>query len=114
MNALRLRFGGADDKAIAVRSTIDRSWHLAPKTDEQIQFARDDLVNIKNVSEHRVLLRISLIRSEDGGIVIRSSRRGAFYVSEQGEKLWFQPGEVLNVRSARAQDPRGAGAAVAV
>lgn len=105
MNAFRLKFGGADDQAIRVCSTLDQTWKLAPKTDEQIQFGRDDLVNLKNVSEHRVLLRIQRTLHEDGDIIVRSSRRAAFSLCDVGDKLWFQPGEVLNIRSINARDP---------
>lgn len=114
MNSVRLRFGGADDKAILVRSTIDRSWHLAPKTDEQLQFGRDDLVSVKNVSEHRVLIRLQAT-SNRHPIIARSSRRAAFTVSQTtDDALWFQPGEVLNLRATNARNPNSAGQSVSV
>lgn len=109
MNAIRFRVMGGEDTAIVVRSTVDRTWQLAPKTDEQIQFGRDDMVSIKNRSEHRVLVKLKRTKCTEGDIVIRSSRRAAFLLDEDDTQLWFQAGEVLNIRSTEARNPTGAG-----
>lgn len=108
MNAIRIRSQNADEKAVVVKSTIDETFKLASRFDESIQFLRDDLVVIKNRSDKRFKIHISVIRSQDGGVVVNSTRRQTHVLSDDvcsGLQFVFEPGEVLQIRSVNAQTP---------
>lgn len=115
MNAFRIRVLSGCDRAIQVRSTVDKTWKLYPKTDEQCQFGDNDLINIKNFDETKVLLKLKTTKPKDGWLIVRSSRRGAFKLTDEEKRLWFDPGEVLTIRHPQAQDPlNGSGPVKAV
>lgn len=115
MNSLRLMFRSGEPDVISVRSTLSANggYRLASKTDERIQWGRDDLVIVKNNAEHAVDITLKGERMQDGGTIVRSSRKGARMLGPRDTaEMRVEGGEVLMIRSERAQNPKGPGAVV--
>lgn len=114
MNAVRLTCKNGERKFLLVQSTLDKTYKLDERTDEEIQFDRDALVILKSVSEyhHRIKLKVTRCEhdqfaKEEGRIVVHSTRRATMYMRNQDEaSINMLPGEVLQVRSSIARTPQ--------
>lgn len=116
-NAIRLKTEGADANGITVRSSIDQSYKLCSREDEQIQFGRDDLVIIKNCSDRPARLRLKHTCGNE--LIVRSSRRGGFKLYPEKNSVHksdvvfeIAGGEVYTVRDIEARNPTGNGSQV--
>lgn len=109
MNALRIRFKTSQDKCLLIQSTLDKSYWLNSKTDEEVQFDRNALTILKNISCEPVVTRIEATKVDrnGAGIVFRSTRRASFILgTKDAIKIKLQPGEVLQIRGEDAMDKR--------
>lgn len=109
MNAFRVKFSSHSDKQVLIQSTLDRSYFLNSRTDEQVQFDKNALVIMKNQSEEDIILKIRIEKVDraGAGIIFRSTRRPTMVLGAgDSNKIRMKAGEVFQIRGEDAVDMR--------
>jgi hypothetical protein len=76
LNRVRLTCIEGDRGSIQVKSTLDSTYKMEHRTDDDICFTDDDMVVIQNKRESRCNLTLAVIRAPDGRrVVLRPSRQ---------------------------------------
>lgn len=111
MNAFRVRFSGASARQLLIQSTLDKSYWLNPKEDEEVQFDKNALMIFKNTGGEPVTVKIRCEKVDrpGAGIVFRSTRRAAFLLGVgDSQKICMGGGETFTIRGEDAINPRDA------
>lgn len=116
MNGVRFTCTEGDKGSISIRSTLDKSYRLDHRTDEEISFSDEDIVVIKNHREDPCQVKFQGSRLKEGKrAILRSSRRGTQTV-RQGEELSYimAGGEVITMMSDEWRAKLGPGQSMVV
>lgn len=116
INRFRITVKDGQTDAIRFLSSMDRSWGLTKRTDEECVIGRDDVVVMKNLSDMpaRLIFTGHAHHTDCGRTIFRPSRQQHFTLHEGAQReLILGPGESCPIRCERAKLPQGNGQEVA-
>jgi hypothetical protein len=105
-NTIRISTPDSDDGQIWLQSTIAGTHRLTRGLKDDFSFFETDLLLVTNRGGGRATCRLEGFSAPQGAIYIGSNRRACFPLREgEARTIIMRPGEVLSVRSIRAEEP---------